>query len=869
MGEVFRAHDTRLGRDVALKVLSGASGADPASRGRFDREARLLASLNHPAIAQIFGIESHGDAPVIVMEVVEGATLAERLAKGPLAIGEALAMALQICDGLEAAHERGVLHRDLKPSNIKVRPDGTVKILDFGLARALAPDTAAADATKMSGGSTETGIVMGTPSYMSPEQAKGHTLDRRADIWAFGCVLFEMLAGTRAFPGDSSAEILANVVHEDPDWPRLPADTPPRIVELLRRCLQKNLKERLRDIGDARYEIARAMQAPGDSREGGLIAARRSPMQTAGWFAAGAAAAAAILLGVQALRAGGETPAVPYRAAVTLPANTSLALSRGSAVALSPDGSLLAYAGRSGNKTLLYLRRLDEFEAQAVPGTEDAQNPFFSPDGHWIGFFTADKLKRVAIDGGAPMTIADVVNPRGEAWGTGDHIVLTPSNNVAMSRVSVTGGKAEPLTTLSTGERSHRWPRFLPGGSMLFSIWNDLGWEPARIAVRGPDGTHKVVVEGGGYPRYVDGYLVYARAEGLMAARFDERAGTISGQPAPIVDGVITNFSGGAHFDVSANGTLAYVPGGSLEAARRLVWVSLDDQTVTPALDARQGMGLVWRLSHDGRRVVRNNTFGRTRDNWLEDLSGRTSTRLESPSDGFVSNPIFSPDASWIAYSLDTPVLNIFRQSTAPGALAERLTNSPHMQAPSDVSPDGRHLLYIEFDPVSGADIWVLTLPAAGPGASAVDPASLSPRVFVKTDAIENYPALSRDGKWVAYQSNESGRFEIFVRSFPGGDRTFRVSVDGGVSPKWSADGTAILFRDAASQMRSALLSEAVSGRPPQARVLFDARQYENVYGVAPDGKRLLMMPVVDAERAPNTINVVFNFLSELKRRVR
>jgi eukaryotic-like serine/threonine-protein kinase len=872
MGEVFRARDARLKRDVALKVLPAAAVGDADRRLRFEREAQVLASLNHPSIANIFGVELAGDVPVIVMELIEGPTLADRLTRGPTPIGEALAIATQICDGLEAAHERNVIHRDLKPANIKVRDDGTIKILDFGLARVLNDDADVDSSNSPTAlvGRTELGIVLGTAAYMSPEQARGRAVDKRADIWAFGCVLFEMLAGTPTFSGESTTDILAEVVQREPDWSRLPATVPGRITELLHRCLQKHAKDRLRDIADARFEIDAALRPA--HRSGTSVgmpapvpASRsRSTGPTLMWLAIGVVAGAGLAVAWLALRPRSSAPEPSTRLVVSLPPDATVALTRGSAVALSPDGRQLVYAGRVKDKVQLYARSLDRFESRVLDGTDGAADPFFSSDGRWVGFFADGKLKKLAMEGGAPVTVADARTPRGEAWGPNDEIFVTPMNNAGVSRV-LPSGKLEPVTTLRPGQLSHRWPRVLPDGSaILFTIWNDVGWEPARIAAQRLDGGEpKIVVEsGGGFGRYVRdpetgrAYLVYARSEGLLAGVFDASRLALTSQAIPVVDAVVTNLSGGAHFDLSASGTLAYVPGTIGEADRQLVWTSLDGRS-EPAISVR-GMSRVWMLSPDGTRVVRNNTVGPNRDVWIEDVVRRTSTRLTNSADNFI--PIWSADGKWVAFSRGAPISEIYRRPADGSGVEERLVAGPNDRGPSSFSPDGTALAYTEFDPASGSDIWILPLPLSS---------SAPARAFVKTNFSEGNAVFSPDGRWLAYQSNESGRFEVYVRSLPDGGQTVRVSTDGGLVPAWSPTGRELFYRSTNGKMMAASVDAEGGLHAGKPRVLFDAIQYENQYGVAPDGKRFLMMPLIPTEQSPTQIHLVLNFLSELRQRVR
>ena len=878
MGEVYRARDPRLHRDVAIKVLPDAVAQDAGRRARFEREARTLAALNHPHIATVHGFEETEGTYSLVMELVDGPTLAEVIAAGRLPLAEARAIAGQIADALETAHEQGIIHRDLKPANIKVRPDGTVKVLDFGLAKALATDTDEATAlanspTVMASGRTEAGIILGTAAYMSPEQARGRVVDKRADIWAFGCVLYEMLTGCQAFAGESTTDVLAAIVQREPDWSLLPTNLPPPIAALLRRTLQKNARERLRDIGDARLELA-SPAADGHTAAAARTLVTTPPVRRRMWpallgtFATGALIAAAIVQWLPSRPAAVDAPPAAVRTQVTMPADTSIFLTRGSSVALSPDGRQLAVVGRIGKSIRLYLRALDKFEMVPLAGTEDASNPFFSPDGRWLGFFAEGKLKKVAVEGGAPVSLADARTPRGEAWLADDSILITPNNNVGLSRVPALGGSPEPFSALGAGEMSHRWPRALEGGSaVLFSIWNDTGWDPSRVAVqRHGEREHRVLVEGGGYARSMRDpasgrvYLLYARTEGVVAAPFDVDRLAVTGAPVPIADNVITNLSGGAHFDIGG-GTFAYIPGSLGEANRDLVWVA-PDGTATPARRVPQ-MSQDFTLSPDGTRILRNNTVG-SRDVWIDDLSRGTSTRVTITSESF--GAVWSPDAQWIAYARGAPIRNLYRRSLSVGSLDERLTTSPHWQEPAAISPDGKWLVYTEIDPASSTDIWALELPPAGkPIATG---AAIANRPFLKTTFSENDPALSPDGRWIAYQSNESGRFEIYVRPFPDGGPAHQVSTEGGIIVKWPRADT-LIYRAVDGMMMTVAVETQQGVRTGSPKALFDASRFETFYGIAPDLTRFLMMSRIDLEQTPTAIALVQNFLSEIRQRIK
>jgi serine/threonine-protein kinase len=653
---------------------------------------------------------------------------------------------------------------------------------------------------------------------------------------------------------------------------------PPAIGALLRRALEKHSRERLRDIGDARLELASARAPAARGSAASPIAApvsetatRRSasrllPLAT---FAAGVLVATGLLRLLPARTPEAVASPPSMRTSITLPPETAIVTGRGSSVALSPDGSTLVFVGRAAQITRLYLRPLGRFDALPLAGTEDATNPFFSPDGRWIGFFADRKLKKVSIDGGAPVALADVLTPRGEAWLADDSILITPANNAGVSRVPALGGAPEPFTQLAAGEMSHRWPRAIAGGpAVLFTIWNDTGWEPSRVAIQSAgEPAHRVLVEGGGYARAVRdpvtgrSYLVYARAEGVMAAPFDVDRLAVTGPSVPIVDNVITNLSGGAHFDVAGD-TLAYVPGTLGEADRDLVWVTLDGKT-TPARRVPR-MSQDFSLSPDATRILRNNTVG-SRDIWIDDLTREVSTRVTNAAENFAA--IWSPDAQWIAFARGVPNRNLYRRSLNPGALDQRLTTSPNWQQPTAISPDGTKLVYTEIDPISSMDIWVLDLPRPESTGTARDTTPQT-RPYLKTNFSENEPALSSDGRWLAYQSNESGRFEVYVRSFPDAGPAHQVSTEGGLYPMWSRDGS-LFYRSSNGKMMAVAVDTANGFHTGTPKLLFDVSRFDNTYGVAPDGKRLLMMRAFDAEQPPTIVSLVQNFTAELRQRIK
>ena len=558
MGEVWRARDTKLDRDVALKVLPDAFTSDPDRLARFEREAKVLASLNHPNIGHIYGLEEAEGTKALVLELVEGPTLADRIAEGPIPVDEALPIAKQIAEALEAAHEQGIIHRDLKPANVKVKADGTVKVLDFGLAKAFQPDASGASASEsptisLTAAATQMGMVIGTAAYMSPEQARGKPVDRRVDIWAFGAVLFEMLTGTKPFPGDDVSQTLARVIDRDPDWNALPRDVPPALSTCVRRCLQKDPRQRVRDIGDVRLAMEGAFETTVSASQAGAL-------QPAGWRQAlpwVAALALAVTTGF-AVWTFKASPAAPIVRFEIPPAELMTFPGGARALTLSPDGTRLVYEANQQ----LYVRMRDQREAAPIRGTEGGTAPFFSPDGQWIGFFTANQLKKVSINGGAPTTLCDVQAGLSGTWGPDGTIVYGILGPTGLSRVSAAGGTPEAFSTRQEGEGDHDYPDFLPSGdAVLFTIGQPDQWDDAQLVVQSLDTSERhVVLEGGFYGRFVPtGHLVYARAGGLMAVPFDLRTRRVTGDPAPIVEGVWQG-SSGVQFAFSNDGMLAYVP---------------------------------------------------------------------------------------------------------------------------------------------------------------------------------------------------------------------------------------------------------------------------------------------------------------------
>ena len=904
MGEVYRARDTKLNRDVALKILPDAFASDPDRLARFTREAQVLASLNHPNIAHIYGLDRQdgregqegtvGPATsFIVMELVEGEDLSQKIeglrAKGSgLPIDEALPIAKQIADALEAAHEQGIIHRDLKPANIKVRPDGTVKVLDFGLAK-LHERSASLSGERggmsmsptLTFNATQAGIVLGTAAYMSPEQARGKTVDRRADIWAFGVVVFEMLTGRALFSGETITDIIAAVVTREPDLSALPAATPSRVRDLVTRCLIKDPKQRLRDIGEARIAIERAIVEPDAKAAIGSGSPERLALRPAGWpravpwAIAGALAAglAAVLVFWAPWR---TTPSrVVQRLSVELGADVSLATSGfGDGAILSPDGAVVAFTAQKASGSIqIYLRRLTQLQATALSGTDDADSPFFSPDGQWIAFFAGSKLKKISVTGGAAVTLCDAPNGRGGAWGEDGTIVFSPdsTSSVRLLRVSSAGGTPEPLTSLAEGESTQRWPQVLPGGkAVLFTGGTAGAYEDANIVVQPlPSGARKVVQRGGYHGRYLpSGHLVYLHDGTLFAAPFDLDRLEVTGQPVPALEGVTSNSaSGSAQFAVSATGTLVYLPGRSTGGVP-IHWMTHDGKT-TP-LRATLANWFDPQFAPDGRRLAIRINDGPP-DIWVYEWARDTLTRLTfDPTDD--RKPVWTPDGRRIVFAssrVDKSTLNLYWQRADGTGDAQRLTESKNLQVPASWHPSGKFLAFEEVNPQTGYDLMIL--PMEGDEASGWKPGK--PTVFLNSPFAEREPMFSPDGRWLAYWSNETGRNEVYVRPFPGPGGKWQISTDGGNYPTWSRTKHELFYGTQSAQiMVAAFTVEGGSFRAEKPRLWSDGRfmvrTTNRSFDLHPDGERFALAPAAQAPGGgkQDHVTFIFNFFDELRR---
>jgi len=856
--------------------LPEAFAHDPERLSRFQREAKMLASLNHPNIATIHGLEQSGDTSYLVMELVSGETLAERVKAGTLGIEVALKIAVQIAEALEAAHEKSIIHRDLKPANVKVTPEGKVKVLDFGLAKAFAGDGANDDPSNsptLSAAATMQGTILGTAAYMSPEQARGKACDKRTDIWAFGCVLYELLTGRQAFQGETTTEILAAVLRGEPDWQVLPQTTPISMRALLRRCLQKEMNKRARDAGDARIEIEEALASPviadlsaAGPTKGTRALGRRELIIGAGTLLSGAAIAGVAVWNLK------PAPTEPVtRTVINLTPGQQLAgLDAGPSVALSPDGTRLVYVARQGGVQQLYLRAMDSLESKPISDTEGAVNPFFSPDSQGLGFFAGGMLKKISLSGGAALPLGNALQPGGASWGSQGMITFIPTFNGGVQQLPDAGGAPQPLTHFEKGELTQRWPEFLPGSkAILFATGTTaFNFTDAQIAVQSlGKGERRIAIQGGTQPRYApSGHLVFAQRGSLLAVPFDPQRLTVAGVAVPVVVGVAQSQSTGAtQYSFSATGSLAYVSGGVQSAQSRLVWVSRNGLEQPIAAPARSY--LFPRISPDGRRVAAV-VAEQESQIWLYDLSRETLTRLTF--EGNANNaPVWTPDGKRIAFQSNKEGgLNIFWQLGDGSGELERLTTSEYLQAPMSWSPDGQLLAFLEIGPSTQREIWMLRMgvPSAGSGQAR------KAQPFIQSRFDESEPRFSPDGRWLAYISNESGRFEIYVQPYPGPGGKWQISTEGGLDPVWNPSGRELFYRSG-----NKLMAVDISAQPGfsagKPRMLFEG-QYVSPpvpvanYDVSSDGQRFLMLKPSEQTAAPTQINVVLNWFEELKRRV-
>ena len=862
MGEVYRAEDTSLKREVALKVLPDRFTEDPQRLARFEREAQLLASLNHPNIAAIYELEEADGVRFLSLELVEGETLAEKVAKGPLPVEEALEICRQIAEGVEAAHEKGVIHRDLKPANVKITPEGKVKVLDFGLAKAFEEETATADISQsptLTEEMTKAGVILGTAAYMSPEQAKGKPVDKRADIFAFGAVLYECLTGKRAFEGETITETIAAVLKSEPAWEQLPSDTPWRIRELLDDCLYKEAHNRFHDISNARIQIRKALEEPTTVAPTGVTGAAQPARLRLAVTVSLAAMLAFVVGGIAIWTLMPSSPPsqqLPTKFVITSSSAAPLGSRPGRDLTISPDGRRVAYVVGTNNRRQLYLRPLDEFTTTPIPGSDGGGfgPPVFSPDGESVVFVAEGKLKKISLPGGTPVTLCKIANNRGGSWGPGDVIVLAFGEG--LYRVSATGGEPEMLATVDRdkGEVEYRQPEFLPDGkTVLFTIERQ---NTSQIAVLSLEtGEKKIVVEGDREAHYASsGHLVYeaaAQLGTLMATSFDPERQEITGQPVQVLSGINSAANGTMDYAFSGDGTLVYIPARS--SVSTLVWV--DRQGKNQPLTDIQRAFYSPTLSPDGRRVAVGIGGLLLGNIWIYDIARATLTPLTF--DGVNVAPVWAPDGKRLAFTSNRAgSFDLFWMQADGTGEVEQLSTNLERQIPISWSPDGLLAYMLSTSGVDG-DIWILPLDG-----------ERKPRPFLATQFIEVAPMFSPDGRWIAFQSNRSGQAEVYVTPYPGPGGMMQMSTDGGDSPVWAPDGQELFYRNQDKMMTVSIQTEPTfkAGTP---RLLFEGAYVRgtgrNGYDVDSEGRFLMMK---DEEQTSNQIHVVLNWFEKLKRLV-
>ncbi len=847
MGEVYRARDPRLGRDVAIKI-----SAERFSE-RFDREARAVAALNHPNICQIYDVGPN----YLVMEFVEGLTLAERIKQGAVPLDEALAIARQIADALEAAHEKGIVHRDLKPANIKLKLDGVVKVLDFGLAKMAAPAASAENlenSPTLTIEATRLGQILGTAAYMAPEQARGKVVGKQADIWAFGVVLYEMLTGRRLFEGETTSDVLAAVLTKEPDWSRAPVG----VHRLLKSCLEKDPKRRLRDIGDAWRLLD---QMPPSSSP---VTTYRGTLP---WAVALALALALIVVSVLLWRFTRPSERPLLRLNVDLGPNVALSSFAGPNVIIAPDGTRLVYVSQNR----LFTRRLDQKQASELPGTEGATAPFFSPDGQWVGFFGGAKLKKVSVIGGAAIALCGAPNGLGGSWGEDGAIVAVLNQTGGLFRIPAAGGSPAPLTELNRGraEITHRWPLVLPGAkAVLFTSHTRAvgGFDDASIEVFSlRDRRTKSLVTGGTYGRYLpSGHLLYLNRGTLFAIPFDLSTLEVHGAPVPVLDQVAyTRTNGDAGFEFSQTGALVYEGGGARAGSVTVQWLERDGKT--RILVAKPGDYARPSLAPDGRRLALEISEGSSQDIWVYDLERGTMTR-RTFGGNVNQGPLWSPDGRYILYGVQGGLS--WTRADGSGKPQTLLRTKGTNTFPWSFTPDGKRLAFHDLLPETSLDLWTVSLESHDGELRAGQP-----EVYLQTPADERYPAFSPDGRWLAYASNESGDFQVYVRAFPDKGGKWQISSAGGSYPMWSRSAHELFFESLDNRIMVAgynVLGDSFVADQPR---LWSERSLANTVNatrnvdLAPDGKRIL---AVMEDEGPKSSYVLYveNFFDELRRRV-
>jgi len=883
MGVVYLAHDTKLDRLVAIKSVPPELADNPKARSRFRREAKLLASLNHPDIATIHDI-IEGDEGIgyLILEYIPGDTLADRIARGPLKLGEALSISVQIAEALAAAHEHGIVHRDLKPANIKITEEGRVKVLDFGVAKAAGSEARDAQSTV-----TEPGRMIGTPAYMSPEQARGVVVDKRTDIWSFGCCLYESLTGKAAFRAETESDTVARILGSEPDWSMLPPATPAAIRVLLHRCLEKDLRKRLQDIGDARIEISDTLEQDASSRgdetietrRGRLIPLRQMMLLCVVCLALGAIAAGVLLWSFFS-RSKPSMPRGVRTSSELLLENTSLFLSRGGSVAISPDGKHIAYvAVGEDDIRRLYLHRIDQIKSAPIPiqRTEGAICPFFRPDGQWIGFFAEDKLRKVSIQGGEPVNLCDVPPvPCGGSWGPDNQIIFSQIYHQNLQRISASGGTPEVFTAVdvNNGEFGHLWPEILPNDKgVLYTVWTgeDFGNQRTVVKWKGIDKPQELFPDSS-FARYIPtGHIVFLRGGSLWAVPFDiDHPGpkAVRGEPQILLENLGTTIYGGSHLAFSRDdGTLAYVSGifplGLVEG--ELFWVDRQgNRTLVPESRKFYDEWSQPRLSPDESSIVLRVA---NKTNLLIYSLSRPGFSLLTSLKGRQGAPVWKPDGKYVAFhnqGPDSPP-NVYWLRLDSSSGPELLYESRNANLPTLFSPNGKSLALTvhsvtEKTLAGTSDIWLLS----------VEDRTAKP--WIETESVREWGAeFSPDGKWIAFTSNEGGKNEVYVKQYPDGKKE-KISIGGGNDAAWGPDGKELFYCNGNKFMRVTIetMPKFEASNP---ELLFEDEYIMSTrfpghrnYDISKDGKRFLMIKQVDKRPTPvMDLNIVFNWFEELK----
>ncbi len=868
MGEVYRARDTRLEREVAVKVLPKHLSSSEEMRQRFEREAKAISQLSHPHICALYDVGSHEGTEYLVMELLEGETLAARLTKGALPIEQTLRFGIEIADALDKAHRQGIVHRDLKPGNVMLTKSG-VKLLDFGLAKAMAPVTPQSGLTALptvagtAQNLTQEGTILGTFQYMAPEQLEGKEADARSDIFAFGAVLYEMATGAKAFTGSSQASLISAILRDEPKpISQVQPMTPPALDRVVKTCLAKDPEDRFQTAHDVRLQLAWIAEGGSQAGVPAPVVSHRKSRERLAWAAAGILAAASVGFGM-ALWKRAPLAAPTLRFSIGAPEKNAF----GNSLAISPDGKWLAFVAHdAGGARLLWVRPMDSQVARPLPGTEEARFPFWSPDSRSIGFFAAGKLKKIDPAGGAPQALCDADDPRGGTWSVDGVILFEPNFRTPLFRVSAAGGTAMAVTAFdpARGDFTHRWSRFLPDGRHFVFLL--LGSKPEVRGIFGAsldDPRLRRVIDSPGRPDYASGHLLFVRERTLMAQRFDARRLELTGEPFPVAEGVIAEgeagFTGNAAFSVSETGILAYRV---VEAPRtRLTWVDRAGRVIgsigDPALYSEPS------LFRDGRRLAVGIEDPKTGnlDIWMVDLSRGTFSRLTfDPRNDSAS--IASPDGAWVAFSGVRGGRNdIYRKSASGAGTEELLFHSDNEKWVDDWTTDGRYIVFENTNPKTKLDIWAL--PLFG---------DRKPFPVIQTPFIENHSAVSPDVRWIAYTSDETGRAEVYVQPFPGGGGRWQVSTNGGDQPLWRSDGRELYFLGADRKLMAVEVKAGAVFEAGVPKALLDPHtppngitDFRNQYVPAADGQRFLVMALVE-EANPSPITVVTNWAADAKK---